>query len=432
MRRLLQSTCLLFAILLFAGRIMADVATTPASDPKETNDIKETPTPAYLQSEPAPAAPATVIAGLRTWLDLYEAEANHPWPAFPEDTLLKPGMTDPLVVDLRQRLRETGDLAGWDSTSDQFDAPLKQAVKNFQQRMGLAADGVVGAGTLRELNVPPLDRAKQLAVNLVRWTELGQKLGDRFVLVNVPDFHLFVYDHGQKVLDMKAIVGKRTRQTPEITSSITHIIFNPWWSVPQLIARRDIIPKILDDPDYLDRMHIRIFESQENNAAQIPENRVNWNQVADNGFPWYFRQDPGAQNALGKVKFEFQNSASIYMHDTPTRDLFKQPVRLFSSGCIRLEKPLALVEELMKTDSAFDEERLQSLLDRQKTVFIHVKTPTPVFIAYLTAWIDDRGRLNFRDDVYGRDDPDAPAIHQDGDPEPEEDDGDGNLDSQQE
>lgn len=362
--------------------------------------------PGYLQDSPAPALPSVIVANLESYLTKYQAEASLPWPALSEKKLIKPGKTSAIVEQIRDRLAVTGDFAShYSPTPDYFDPELQSAVRRFQQRMGLVADGVIGPATLHELNVSPAARAQQIEVNLKRWQEIASRAGDHYVLVNVPDFRLYLYEDGKKVLNMKTIVGKTTRQTPEIDSEITHIIFNPSWNVPQLIARKDIIPKILDNPDYLDDMHIHIYTSQENNAREIPERQIDWDKIAENGFPWHFRQDPGNDNALGRVKFEFDNSDSIYMHDTPTKNLFDQPVRLFSSGCIRLENPLALVASLMKYDPRWNEVRMQALLDKGKTAYVKLRQPTPVFIAYLTAWVDDRGVLNFRNDVYGRDKP---------------------------
>lgn len=368
--------------------------------------------PPYLQTSPAPALAENTITALTHYLTRYHSEASQPWPTLRSSHLLKKGMTQPVIAAIRERLVQLGDLATpFAPASDLFDPDLKEAVQHFQQRMGLNPDGVIGAATLREINVSPASRIRQIEVNIERWKALAPSMGTRFVLVNVPDFRLFLYDNGQSILTMKAIVGKPSRPTPDITSEITHVIFNPYWNVPRLIAGKDIIPKVLNDPDYLNDMHIRIFESQEPNAREIPENEVNWEAASENGFPWHFRQEPGNDNALGRVKFEFKNSDSIYLHDTPTKNLFDLPVRDFSSGCIRLEKPLALVADLMPFDEKWTEARMQTLLDNGKTAYVKIQQPTPVIITYLTAWVDDQGQLNFRRDIYHRDQPEPAQLN---------------------
>ncbi|MDX1900634.1 MAG: L,D-transpeptidase family protein [Gammaproteobacteria bacterium] len=362
--------------------------------------------PQYLQNIPGPSLASQNANKLSTFVSRYEEAVRHPWQRIPENIVLKPGMHGHYIVLLRERLAATEDLPGFEpQSSDTYDVALKMAVENYQQRMGLNPDGVVGHDTLVELNVPPDVRLKQILINEKRWAELMPKLPSRFIIVNIPDFRLYAYENGQTLFNIKTIVGRPTRQTPEISSEITRLVFNPYWNVPNLIAQKDIVPKVLDDPGYLTDMHIRILNRQEDDATEIPESAIDWEQVADNGFPYHFRQDPGIDNALGLVKFEFANSNNIYLHDTPAKTLFAVNKRLFSSGCIRLENPFALVAWLMEPDPKWNEDKMQKLIDAGKTVYVKAAKPTPIFIMYLTAWVDDRGALNFRDDVYGQDQP---------------------------
>jgi murein L,D-transpeptidase YcbB/YkuD len=341
---------------------------------------------------------------LQKALPMYEYAAAHPWPIIPANTTLKLGAKNAGVPLLRDRLKATGDLLPDNDYGDAvFDRQLADAVMNFQERNGLKADGVVGADTLHELNISAQERLKQIQLNIQRWAILSKQMGDHYVLVNIPDYHLYVIDHDQKVLTMKAIVGKTERPTPEISSTITTIVLNPRWNVPKLIANKDIVPKVIADPTYLEKMHIKILNRQEETPTEIDPQTINWQLAETDGFPYHFRQDPGPDNALGLVKFEFQNSEDVYLHDTPTKNLFDEDKRHFSSGCIRLEHPFELVTYLMKEDPEWNSEKEQQILAMGKTTYVRAATPTPVFITYLTAWVDDSGKIEFRDDVYGRD-----------------------------
>ncbi|EKD72950.1 MAG: ErfK/YbiS/YcfS/YnhG family protein [uncultured bacterium] len=341
---------------------------------------------------------------LREALPLYQYAALHPWPTIPDNNLLKRGANNSAVPLLRARLQASHDLSPtYYSFNNVFDEELVLAVKKFQQRHGLKADGVVGQATRRELNIPPSVRAQQIAINMQRWARLSSALHDRFIMVNVPDFKLYVFENNHEVLSMKAIVGKRDRQTPEIISRITRLVLHPYWNVPRMIASKDIIPKVINDPYYLDDMHIRIFTVEGGDSVEMSPYEIDWETAQKNGFQYFFRQDPGDDNALGQVKFEFPNSKHIYLHDTPAKELFDADVRTFSSGCIRLENPFALVDYLMKTNPKWDEIRLQDMLDTGETTYVKAARPTPIVITYITAWVDEKGDIQFRDDVYGKD-----------------------------
>ncbi|MEO8400917.1 MAG: L,D-transpeptidase family protein [Gammaproteobacteria bacterium] len=342
---------------------------------------------------------------LRYALANYQNAESHPWPMVPEThKLLKVGSKNSTVAILRERLLITNDLpTAFNRNDNLFDRPLGQAVRVFQARHGLKADGVVGTNTLRELNITPAERAKQIEVNMRRWAELSDKLTDRFVMVNIPEYELYVYENNEKVFSMKTIVGKITNQTPELQSSILRIVFNPYWNIPETIARKEIVKKVAENPGYLDENRIRIFESQENNAIEMNQEDVNWQRSDARTFPYFLRQEPGEDNSLGVIKFEFQNSQDVYLHDTPAKELFNEDTRALSHGCVRLENPVALVDYLMKTNPEWDEDRMQSILDTGKTTYVRVPQSLPIFITYITAWIDENGAVNFRDDVYGKD-----------------------------
>jgi murein L,D-transpeptidase YcbB/YkuD len=337
-------------------------------------------------------------------LPVYQNAAAHPWAVLSAQVPLKLGVKNLAVVALRARLKATNELQLNEHPGlDVYDAALGNAVKTFQACHGLKPDGIIGKDTLYALNRPAAELLTQIQVNLARWAKLAGELGNRYILVNVPAYRLEVVENGRIILSMKAIVGKPTRPTPDIQSTVTRVIFNPYWNVPQLIAQKDIVPKIINNPAYLHDMQIKIINREEDNATEVSPEDIDWQAAQAEGFQYHFRQDPGSQNALGQVKFEFQNSHDVYMHDTPAKSLFAADKRDFSSGCIRLEKPFALVAYLMQADPAWDNDRLETILAAGKTRFVKVPTPTPVIITYITTWVDEKGQLQFRDDIYGRD-----------------------------
>ncbi len=341
---------------------------------------------------------------LQRTLPIYENAVSHPWATIPGDAALKPGKKNAAILALRERLRATGDLQPENDTGlTRFDPNLTEAVKHFQFTHGLNPDGVVGSATIYELNIPPEQRLMQIRVNMDRWAKLSRELNNRYILINIPAYRLELVDNGQRVLTMRAVVGKPERPTPELISTVTRLVLNPYWNVPRKIAQRDIIPKVIENPDYLTEMNIKIFNRQDINATEIYPADIDWNEAREDGFQYHFRQEPGEQNALGLVKFEFQNSDDIYMHDTPAKDLFDRDKRAFSSGCIRLERAFDLADYLMDSDPKWNDEIVYDLLTQGKTKYIKIAKPTKVIITYLTTWVDDEGNLQFRDDLYGLD-----------------------------
>jgi murein L,D-transpeptidase YcbB/YkuD len=350
------------------------------------------------------AFPERNYAQLQAAIPMYEEAVLHPWSTLPPHAGLVPGSKNIHVLALRGHLKATGELKPEDDTGDTFyDDEVTEAVKRFQIAHGLEPTGAIGPATLAELNVPPIERLHQIQINMQRWSQLSQQLGSHYILVNVPDYRLQVIDNGETVLSMKAIVGKPERPTPELMSTVKRIVFNPYWNVPRNIAEKDIIPKVINNPNYLDEMHIQILNQQTDDAIFMSPDEVDWQSAEENGFPYHFRQEPGDDNALGLVKFEFDNSHDVYLHDTPAKDLFEKNKRDFSSGCIRLEKPFELVTYLMKNDPTWNDDRMEEILQSGKTRYVKASAPTEIIITYLTAWADENGIIQFRDDVYLQD-----------------------------
>lgn len=327
-------------------------------------------------------------------LDLYRSllEPERYSPPLSSIRPLRLGDRNGEVVNVRKRLISNGDLAPEEHSSDYFDEDLTQSVKKFQRRHGLTVDGIVGRRTVEELNVPIEKRIHTLLVNLERWASLPEALGESFLLVNIAGFELVVVNHGVPVFRTPVIVGKRYHKTPVFSSSLQYIELNPAWNVPQSIAQNEIIPKLQKNPRYLDSQHMRILSGAQEVGG-----------TSNKPDPKRLRivQDPGPWNALGALKFFFPNPYEVYLHDTPAKRLFDEPVRTFSHGCIRVSDPLRLAVTLL--DGAWDIEGLTNLIDAKETIRIPLTNPIPVHVIYRTAWVDTDGSINFRNDVYGRD-----------------------------
>jgi murein L,D-transpeptidase YcbB/YkuD len=325
------------------------------------------------------------------------------WFAIDPGPTLRHGDEGPRVAMLKQRLQLTGD--GFDAApieNDRFDERTTAAVKQFQRRLGLNDDGLVGKETLTALNVPVAQRIRQLQLNMERWRWFPDSFGDRYLMVNIPAYTLTLVDSGKATHVMRVIVGKQDRQTPIMSDSMTYLEFNPYWNIPQGIARKDILPKIKHDPFYLIRQGIRVFDTWDPDAQELDPTRIAWDDLSTRRFPYRLRQDPSHHNALGQVKFIFPNPHSIYIHDTPGKALFNHRLRSFSSGCVRIEEPITLAHLLLK-DQGWGRHELDAVIAGEKNQSVILETPMPVHLVYFTAWVDENGTVNFRKDIYGRD-----------------------------
>ena len=326
------------------------------------------------------------------------------WSQVPDDLLLRHGAIDPRVTTLRERLVAEFGWHEWleSPAPEVFDTSLEEAVREFQRRYGLEPDGLAGRETLAVLNISATQRADQIEANLERWRWLPRDLGDRHILVNAANFSLSLYDGDKRALDMRVIVGKTYRQTPILSKPMRYLVLNPTWTVPPKILRRDILPKLVEDPEYLKTKGMQVFNGWEADAQQLDLAEVDWSKVSTRHSPYRVQQSPGAQNALGQVKFMFPNAHSVYIHDTPNRGLFSERVRAFSSGCVRVEHPLKLAEALLATESG-DAKDWRVGLESGATTNVLLPKPLPVHLVYMTAWVDDQGITQFRRDIYQRD-----------------------------
>ena len=316
------------------------------------------------------------------------------------------------VVVLRKKLHHLGDYTGIDLESDLFDEDLAVAVSNFQRRHGLEADAILGRQTMRELNTPIAHRIMQLEINLERARTLSGLNNDRYLLINIPAYQLYLYENNQVAYQSRVIVGKKKHKTPQLSSHLTKVILSPYWNVPRSIARNEIIPELQKDPQYLAKNNMKLFGRLNNQVYQVNPDAINWSAVDPASSTFRIRQEPGAENSLGQIKFIFPNRHSVYLHDTPARNLFAQPRRAFSHGCVRLEDPFGLAEVLLSSgDGAYSRGDLEYLAKKSKSRTVKLTQPVPIHITYMTAWADEHGVVHFRPDIYQRDSQFAASLY---------------------
>lgn len=325
------------------------------------------------------------------------------WPTVPEGAILQAGTKGQAVLALRRRLLLSGDLSQHAPATPDFDETLTAALKKFQARHGRKEDGIVGPATLELLNRPIEKQIRRIIINMERWRWLPRDLDSPAILVNIADFSLSVTDGPQKPHTMRVIVGKPYRQTPPLASRIYYLVINPTWDVPGSIAALDILPQVRRDATYLQRLGFRILRGWETPPVEVDPAAVDWQNVDLDREGLRFRQEPGPANALGRIKFMFPNDYDVYMHDTPAQELFDAESRTFSSGCIRIDRPLELAAYLLQENGNWPQSAIEVAIAAGKTMKIRLPTPMPIRLLYMTAWVDEQGVLQLRPDVYGRD-----------------------------
>jgi L,D-transpeptidase YcbB len=337
---------------------------------------------------------------------LREVIATGGWPVIPPGKTLRKGDRSPRIIQIRQRLCLDGYLRKTDVTDETetlFDSDLEEAVFMFQSRHGLVTDAAVGRRTLAALNRSPEDLLETVLVNLERWRWLPRDLGPQHILVNAAAFSLGAFEHGQQVLEMRIIVGEAITQTPTFSQDMAYLVFNPYWNVPHGILERKILPKIRKDPTYIAKNHFEVIKGWKEPPVLVAPATVDWSRVRADNFPGRLRQRPGPWNSLGRIKFIFPNRFSVYLHDTPGRHLFQRTVRTFSSGCIRVERPVELAVFVLGDGSGWDEDRIHRILKTGKTTAVPVQGDVTVHLVYWTFWVDEGGDPQYRADVYDRD-----------------------------
>lgn len=336
-------------------------------------------------------------------------ETRGGWPLVPPGKPLRPGNSDRRVAVVRRRLRISGEAAG-DVPPDsmRFDAALARAVQTFQARHRLDSTGVVDRATVDAMNVGVRVRIDQVRANLerARWVLGG--LGDDFMLVNLPAFKAYLIRAGHNVWESRTQIGEEAMQTPTFRARIRTVVFNPDWTVPPVVLEQEILQGMQAGKDVLDEKGLMIYDAS--NHVVDPKS-IDWSSVTPETFPYAIRQPAGDDNALGKVKFLFPNPYSIYLHDTPSRQLFEADRRTFSHGCIRLEHPLELAELLLQGQDDWDGDKIERVIASDSTVSVAVERPLPILIVYWTVSVGASGEVRYAQDIYQLDPPLLTALN---------------------
>lgn len=294
---------------------------------------------------------------------------------------LRKGDSAQVIALVRKHLFQLNDLKE-DNQSLLFDSTLELAVKACQHRLGLTTDGIIGNQLIAELNIPLRYRIQQMLINLERLRWMPAERDTNFILVNIPAYMMYVYDSGHLQFKMNVIVGTNANNTVIFSNRLQYVVFSPYWNVPESIVRKEILPAMARNSNYLSKQHMEIVKE-----GKIPQ----------------IRQVPGPHNSLGLVKFLFPNNYNIYFHDTPNRELFNQTNRSFSHGCIRIAEPKKMAMYLLRHDASWTSEKIDSAMHLKKEKWVTIPKPVPVLITYFTAWVDQDGKLNFRKDIYKHD-----------------------------
>lgn len=312
---------------------------------------------------------------------------------------LQYGDTAEILIKVRQLLRIQEDLS--DSlNSPVFDSVLTRGVRAFQIRHGIQPTGMLEALTFRAMRYSVKDRIRQILINQERCRWAPPEPTGKYIAVNIPDFKLMLFDQQKLQWSCNAVVGKEKTNTVIFSNQLEYIVFSPYWNVPRSILANELLPALRKNPEYLKQHNMEVYTGS---GKVIASTHINWHLYKGYDFPYNIRQKPGRNNALGRVKFLFPNEYNIYLHDTPAKNLFAQPVRAFSHGCIRIQEPIKLARYLLQNDPEWPEEKIMAAVDRDAEEQVTLKEKIPVFIAYFTAFVNTEGRIHFREDIYKHD-----------------------------
>lgn len=325
---------------------------------------------------------------------------NGGWGTIEEGGKIDPGTSDPRIPLIRKRLLVTNDLSNptnMDSTT--YDAELEKDIRSFQDRHGLDVDGVIGKGSFTALNIPVEKKIEMLRVNLERARWIMHNIPEDFLIVNIARFKAYVVKNNQIIHRTNVMVGKTYHKTPVFRAKLQYIEFNPTWTVPVSITRKEMIPKMQKDPEYLKKKNMVLLDAS---GSIVDQSTINFSTISANNFPYTVRQEPGPWNALGVVKFIFPNTHSVYLHDTPSKSLFSKANRTFSHGCIRTQNPLELASVLLE-GTEWNRTRIDELVDSKETKRVFIKPQLDVFLLYWTTGLMDTEKIFYLPDVYDRD-----------------------------
>ncbi|MCX6133404.1 MAG: L,D-transpeptidase family protein [Ignavibacteriales bacterium] len=317
---------------------------------------------------------------------------------------MKGGDVGSRIFALKGRLRVSGDLVPRSGAGgDEFDSTLVDAVRAFQKRLGLEPTGIADSSTIAAMNVPVEKRIEQIRVNLDRWRSAPHDLGQNSIRINIPDFRLSVFENGKEVETMKVVLGLPNWQTPVFSAELTQVLFNSHWMAPEDIVEKEMINYMKADSNYLRSNNMSLWRMVRDSLVQIDPRTVDWPSMNEKTVDFRLRQEAGPQNIMGQVKFLMPNRYNIYLHDTPYRDDFRKMNRMFSHGCIRLERPSDLAEFVLRQFPHWARERIDTVIARNTEQTVLLKKPIPVHILYYTVWREKDGSIQFRDDHYGLD-----------------------------
>lgn len=335
---------------------------------------------------------------------LYKIKWQGGWAKLPAVKSLKKGQTGSIVSKLRQRLTVSGDYrqCSAKTSNSYFDSCLEQAVKRFQTRHNSVADGVVGKGTQQLLNISVNSKINKLLLNIDRIKWLPRNVTERHIIVNIPEYMLHYYEYEKEQKKLRVIVGDTEHPTPVFSGTLSYITINPYWKLPPGIIRKEVVPAMVKNPNYLKEHGLEAHETWEENSSIVSLKGMNWSDYlsGETKFPYRLMQPPGPKNALGKIKFKFPNRFSVYLHDTPTKHLFKKKKRAFSHGCVRLSQPFSLLESLANNEPLITSTEVNAVLSSKKKKELDLTRDIPIHLVYLTAWVDANNQLIYGDDIY--------------------------------
>ncbi|MDI3471685.1 MAG: hypothetical protein OJF62_003748 [Pseudolabrys sp.] len=353
----------------------------------------------HMPQASLPTLSANTVQTTEQAIGLYETiVAKGGWPNVPPTERLRLGNKHPSVPLLRKRLAIAGDLGASGGDPNVFDSYVDAAVRRFQARHGINVDGVVRQETFTALNIPADVRLSQLKTNMTRLKTLTKGLSGRFVVCNLPAAQIEAIEDNVAVSRHTAVVGKPDRPSPDINSRIIEVNFNPYWTVPVSIVRRDLIPIMQAQPDYLATNHIRIFDMK---GEELQPSQINW--YSTDAVNYRFKQDPGSFNSLGSMRINFPNKDGVYMHDTPLKNLFGEDMRFHSSGCVRVQNIRELVAWLLRDTPGWSMPAIDAVLASGDRKDARLKKPVPLHWVYVTAWATPDGVVQFREDIYNKD-----------------------------
>lgn len=399
-----EAEAILTAIALQAGRL-ALAPFGPVDDANLLEALQDGELDSVLPTDPGywPS-----LVGWRNYSALAEAGG---WGEIPQGAKLEPGGNDARVPALRQRLAISDGLTLDPAATDTiYDPALAEAVMRFQARHGLVPDGIIGHRTIDALNLPAEERLAQLTFNLAKMLARPERWGDRYIAVNIAAAELVLVSGGNEIYRTNVIVGRTDRPTPLIASAMDRLEFNPYWTVPPKIARVDLLPKQQANPRFFQEHNIRVYSSWTEDSYEIDPSTIDWFSDDARAMRYRLKQDPGPENALGPAKFLFPNQYDVYIHGTNHPELFVKQERFLSSGCVRVPDPLRFAELVLSSEGGWTAEKIQAVIDGAENQRVNLGAPLPVHLYYRTAWADPDGTVQFRRDIYGRDQESAESL----------------------